>query len=126
MRRLSDADLGRMAAGTDDFDAKKIRAGVKKQLKIKDLRDGDISPRATVVDCHGKTVDAAFDEISAKIREIEQGGGRYGDELLVVTGKSGVIKRLFHTGITDGPLAGGIKSWRMVNDGAYKIKIKTE
>jgi hypothetical protein len=123
MKRLNDIDLERMVSADHEIDAKKIKAEVGKELKIKGLR-AENPARANVVDCHNKTIEQAFDEIISKISEIEQGVCRSGDEILVITGKAGPKKRLFHTSITDGYLAGRIKSWRLINEGCYGIKFK--
>jgi predicted nucleic acid-binding Zn-ribbon protein len=123
MKRLNDIDLERMVSAEHEIDAKKIGAEARKELKIKGLR-AENSGRAMIVDCHNKTIEQAFGEIVSKINEMEQGACRAGDELLVITGKAGPKKQLFRTSITDGYLADRIKSWRLLNEGCYGIKIK--
>ena len=129
MKQLSDTDIEGMIGVASDFLATTESVGaIKKSLKLSRLMQSDAPPR--VIDCHEKTEEAAFAEIQAGIGRMErflslQHRPRGLDaEILVITGKSGVIKRNFHTAITDGCLAGRIKSWTMSNVGCYKIRIR--
>jgi len=150
MKRLTDADIERMASeNVRDLDAAALKT-IRKSLKIK-AEQGEIPgkfviPRfsrgaQTYIDCHGKPEEQAFAEINAKIGQIQQclsshslttgtrsikssGASQICNELIIITGKSGIIKRNFHISITEGYLKNQIKSWKLINDGCYKIRIK--
>ena len=131
MKQLSDLDIEQMVmADSAPIDA----AAIKKSLKIKGFAESGTIPR--LIDCHNKTEEQAFDEINAAIGHIRDRlesldchSGRsqsreWNKELIIITGKSGIIKQHFHTSITDGYLKDQIKSWKLINDGCYKIRIK--
>ena len=113
MRRLDDRDIEEMAAGNAAFDTAALKSAARKSLKIKKSKDlGGYG----VIDCHGMTEEAAFEEIERQLGSVH--------ELTVITGKSGEIKRLFHISITEGYLKNRIKSWKLENPGCYKIRVR--
>lgn len=133
INRLSEIDIENMAVG-GEFDVpglECLRKEARKSLKgLKYVAPNDEILQNVVIDCHGKTEEQAFSEIKAEIGRIgailaHRPNEKY-TEVIVITGKSGVIKQDFHISITDGSLKNSIKSWKMINPGCYKIRIKRE
>jgi DNA-nicking Smr family endonuclease len=123
MKNLNDSDLTEM--GNTDFipddkhTAREIRNRLKAQGAI-NILNSDIETnlyKYTTLDLHHKTEEQAW----RAINELLDSGAR---NATIITGASGILKIKFAQWSENSIIAPRIISYKLINNGAYEIKIK--
>jgi DNA-nicking Smr family endonuclease len=120
MKQLSDSDLAKMVGGefapADNNTVRQVRSELKLSKRIpKQLPP---APENQIIDLHGKTENESWDEINKLIFS----GSK---TAVVITGASGILKPKFQQWVRDSIISKYITECTPINNGSYKIKIKS-
>lgn len=121
MKRLTDADIEKMANAEFIPDTRAVNRAVRGELKLGHLipTPDQPAPRHAVLDLHNHTEQQAWDAISA----LAASGTR---DATIITGASGILKIKFQQWARDSILAPRIISVTPINNGSFAVKFRRD
>jgi len=119
MKRLSETDIEKMAAGEFRPDFRTVNRAVRADLRLGTLIPPPPAPmpKCAHLDLHQHTEQQAWDEIMTLARS----GVR---DAVIITGASGILHKKFPVWATESILAPYIISWTPINNGSFSVKFK--
>ena len=117
MKQLTDDDIAKMAGTTFVPDDTATRRRVRSELQLSRRIPAPVGAAPAHVDLHQHTVDQAWDEIMV----VATSGAR---RATIITGASGVLRKLFPQWVSESILSPYILSATPINNGSFDVKFK--
>lgn len=119
MKQLTDDDIAKMAGVAFMPDDTATRRCVRSELQLSRRIPAPVgaAPAHVTLDLHQHTVDQAWDEIMA----VATSGAR---RATIITGASGVLRKLFPQWVSESILSPYILSATPINNGSFDVKFK--
>lgn len=119
MKQLTDDDIAKMAGTAFVPDDTVTRRRVRSELQLSRRIPAPVgaTPAHVTLDLHQHTVDQAWDEIMV----VATSGAR---RATIITGASGVLRKLFPQWVSESILSPYILSATPINNGSFDVKFK--